>query len=389
MDNLKEIFPIKDKYAYFMTAASGPLPRRSHEAMIRFSELLMNTGSVEFPQWLKILEHTRKSAAKLFGCHSDNLAFVKNTGVGLWIASRVPDWTEGDEIILPAGEFPSNIFPWLSLEESGVTIKWVEPDEGHPIPGVTRKTVAPLITDKSKLLAVSFVQFDDGARRDMFELGQLCKEHGLIFVIDAIQGLGALPFSCEDIGADFVVSGSQKWLLSPPGCGLLYVAPKWLEQARIPNFGWLSVEDPFNTNPGAFAECKNRVLPDARRYEEGTANFPGIAALGESIDYILEVGVENIALRIKNLTDRLVIGLEELDCRVVSPRLGDQWSGIVAFEHATLDSMAVDRQFLSENIITTVRAGWVRVAVDFFNDEEEIDKLLSSLRRQLDGSFVH
>ncbi len=369
-----------------MTSAAGPLPEPSYRALSEFGKLLMETGSVEFPQWVKVLERTRKSAAGLLGCGQDSIAFVKNTGVGLWIASRMLNWKAGDEVILPAGEFPSNIYPWLSLEEIGVRVRWIEPVTSHPIPPVTRETVLPYINENTRLLAVSFVQFDDGARRDLHELSLLCKERGIAFVIDAIQGLGAMPFSLEEIEADFVCAGSQKWLLSPPGAGLLYVAPKWLgdDLRRVPNLGWLSLDDPFNTAPGAFADSLQRLLPTAKRFEEGTPNFPVIAALGSSLDLILDLGIDNICQRVKHLTDYLVRLLEELDCRIISPRGGSNWSGIVSFVHPLLNSQEVEAEFTRNKIITTVRNEWVRVAVDFFNDEEEIDRLVANLKDQLD-----
>ena len=389
MKDLRTDFPIKDTYAYFMTSAAGPMPKPAYETFVEFGSLLHLTGSVKFPQWIEYMEKSRISASRLLGASKENIAFVKNTGIGLWIASRLVDWKHGDEIILPAGEFPSNIYPWLSLEEQGVSIKWIEPNiKDHPIPRVDRESILPLLTERTKLLSVSFVQFDDGARRNIKELSDLAKEFGLVFVVDAIQGLGALPFDLKEFEADFVCAGSQKWLLSSPGAGLLYIHPKWLEVEKVPNFGWLSVDDPFNTAPGSFAESHKRLLPTAKRFEEGTPNFAGIATLGASIDYLLDYGIENISLRIKALTDLLVERLESLDCRVVSPREEDDWSGIVSFCHPSLDSLAVDREFNSANIITSVRNDWVRVAVDFFNDEEELERLVASLKSQLDRVVV-
>ncbi|MBZ0187503.1 MAG: aminotransferase class V-fold PLP-dependent enzyme, partial [Candidatus Obscuribacterales bacterium] len=244
MDISHSLFPIKERYAYFMSAASGPLPLPTHQALVAFSQLLLKVSSVDFNAWLEAVEATRKASARLLDCDKNSVAFVKNTGVGLWIASRMVDWHKGDQVLLPRAEFPSNIYPWLSLEQYGVKIIWIEPSttdgSEHPIPKVTPETIAPLVTERTRLLSVSFVQFDDGARRDIKALGRFCKEKNIVFVVDAIQGLGALPFSCRDSAADFVAAGSQKWLLAPPGTGLLYVKPEWLETTRVPNLGWLS-----------------------------------------------------------------------------------------------------------------------------------------------------
>lgn len=378
---LKELFPIKQKYAYFMSSASGPLPKSTFECLVSFDELMMTESAAAFPTWLSAVEETRTKGAQLLDCSSKSVAFVKNTGVGLWIASRMLDWREGDEILLPRGEFPSNIHPWLSLEPLGVKIQWLEPESpSFHRPRVTLEAVAKAITEKTRLLSVSFVQYDDGCRRDVNALGKLCKERGIAFVVDAIQGVGALPFSCRDCQADFVSAGCQKWLLSPPGSGLLYVAPQWMESPRIPNFGWLSVHDPYDSDVASFTLMEEKVLGDASRFEEGTSNYPGIIAMGASLEFLLNEKIEMIGSRIKSLTDRLCSGLRDAGCEIVSPREESYWSGIVSFTHPAAPAKQIDKVFKQENIITTVRNNWLRVAVHFFNDESEIDRLLDVLQ---------
>ncbi|MGD9685007.1 MAG: aminotransferase class V-fold PLP-dependent enzyme [Candidatus Obscuribacterales bacterium] len=378
--DLSRLFPIKEQYAYFMSSASGPLPRTTHEALVSFSEFLMMESSVDFERWLSVLSTTRASAARLLDCDSRCVAFVKNTGVGLAIAANMIDWQEGDELILPRGEFPSNYYPWLPLSSRGVRMVTLEPRDTHPVPRVTVETLLPLLSPRTRAVSLSFVQYDDGARRDVEKIGELLKERGIVYVIDAIQGLGVLPFSCQRSRADFVCAGSQKWLLSPPGAGLLYVGPDWLERNRVPNLGWLSVNDPFEFVPDTMEEAEGNLLGTAKRFEEGTSNFPGLAALGASIDLILSIGVETIAARVKQLTDRLVAGLLQAGCRVVSPRDDESWSGIVSFEHPELDSETIRKRLEEKRVITSVRRGWVRVAVHFFNDESEIDRLLAGLK---------
>ncbi len=384
LEKLIELFPIKQRFAYFMSSASGPIPRPTFEAAQAFNTILMEESSTAFGKWMSVMKRTRESAARLLDCDARCIAFVKNTGAGLWLASRMIPWEQDDEIILPESEFPSNIFPWLSLEPLGVKIRWLRPERDDlQRPLVTPAAVSNMLTDKTKLLAVSFVQYDDGCRRDMEALGEFCKENNLIFVVDAIQGLGALPFSARQCRADFVAAGAQKWLLSPPGIGLFYVSPKWLEEPWVPNLGWLSVDDPFSTHFDSFSACEARLLDSARRFEEGTPNFPGIAALGASIDLLLEEGIDNIAGRIFALTNRLAGALQTLDCTIVSPRWDNYWSGIVSFYHPHLDSDLIYNTLLDNGVVTTVRHGWVRIAVHFFNDETEIDRLIGLVKQTI------
>ncbi len=380
IERLRELFPIKSRYSYFLSSASGPLPAPTVAALNQFTESMMYESAKAFFDWMAEAEVTRKRAATLLDCAVESVGFAKNTSFALWLASRIIDWRDGDELLLPRGEFPANIVPWLALEEQGVKVKWLEPESPDYLrPRVTLDSVMNSITENTRALSVSFVQFDDGVRRDVNALGQLCKERGIIYIIDAIQGLGVLPFSCRESQADFVASGSQKWLLSPPGAGLLYVAPHWLVGGKVPNMGWFSLERPFDYDIETLSQVKSRIQPSAKRFEEGTMNYSEYIGLSKSLELLLAVGIENITSRVKFLTDRLCAGLTQLECQIVSPREGSLWSGIVSFKHPSVSSTDIHRALLNNAVITSLRADCVRVAVHFFNDETEIDKLLHLL----------
>ena len=374
---LQELFPIKQHWAYFTTSVVGPLSLPAYQAMEDFNRRQMVEGCKSWPGWAADSDEVRVLAASLLNCRSRNIAFVSNTAFGIWLASRMIDWNAGDEVIVPFGEFPANIYPWLSLEAQGVKVRLLRPAEGEGrSQHVSPSSVTALINERTRALSVSFVQYDDGCRRDVVSLGKLCRDHGIVFIIDAIQGLGALPLAADSCGADFIVSGGQKWLLSPPGIGLIYVADRWLEDCRVPNLGWFSVADPYNFAIESYAEALERLSPDARRLEGGTPNFSAIAALRENLKIILDSGSAWISARIEALTNRLVAGAESFGCAIVSPRADAHWSGIVSFSCPGIDSQALHRRLLAHGVSTTVRQGRLRVAVHFFNDEAEIDRLL-------------
>jgi selenocysteine lyase/cysteine desulfurase len=383
MENLAYLFPVKEKFAYFMTAGAGPLSRPACEAIQKFSEGSMNTGCLNFPDWLGNIEDaTRNRAANLLKCDPRNIAFVKSTNHGLWIASRMLDWQPGDEVILPFGEFPANVYPWLSLEPLGVQIRWLENggDNGS-MAEVRADEVRKLINSKTRVLSVSFVQFDNGCRRDINELGRLCQERGITFVVDAIQGLGAVPLDSIDCRADFIASGCQKWLLSPHGLGLLYVKSKWLDSDKAPNMGTYSLSQPFDFGIQNYQRTLKRLNPGARRLEEAVPNFLALVALRENLEIMLSYGIDKIAGRIKQLTDRLVDGLKSLGFPLVSLREGNLWSGIVSFSCPGLDATEVREKLAADAILITGKGSILRASVHFFNDESEIDRLVNALSK--------
>jgi cysteine desulfurase / selenocysteine lyase len=382
LDNLADLFPIKRKYAYFMSSSSGPLSLPAYEAIQEMSQGSMNNGALYYSDWLKLEPDVRELASKLLGCHSNNVAFVNSTSHGLWIASQMLDWQPGDEVILPRGEFPANVYPWLALERLGVQIRWLDAgvQRGSAV-DVTSDSVRSLVNSRTRLLSVSFVQFDNGCQRDIKRLGQLCQELGIKFVVDAIQGLGVIPLNSTDCLADFVVSGCQKWLLSPHGVGLLYAKSSWLEIPKVPSLAFYSLAEPYNFAMQDYEQTLQRLSPRAQRFEASAPNVLALAALKANLELMLSIGIEEISKRIKHLSDRLVSGLTALGFPVLSPRQENLWSGIVSAECPGMDAVALKNELAANGIIIGGKADTIRVAVHFFNDESDIDRLLNMLRR--------
>jgi len=382
MDDLKDLFPIKEKFAYFITSSAGPLSKPAFEAIQRFSEQSMITGCYHFADWLQMADEAKLLASQLIKCESKNIAFVKSTSHGLWIASRMIDWQAGDEVILPRGEYPANFYPWQSLESLGVKIRYLEDDLDPKLNSVTQvniEALRKLINSKTRALSVSFVQYDNGCRRDIESLGTLCREASIVFIIDAMQGLGALPLDSSSCQADFIASGCQKWLLSPHGLGLLYVKSRWLEINKAPNIGFYSLSEPFNFSTQSYSQTLQRLSPDGRRFEESCPNFLALAALKANLEIILSFGIDWISKRIKELTDRLMKGLERLGYRTISLRENDLWSGIVSFESKDIPAIEIKEKLAAHKILIGANKDVLRVSVHFFNDEPEVDRLLGVL----------
>ncbi|MBL7962115.1 aminotransferase class V-fold PLP-dependent enzyme, partial [bacterium] len=183
-----------------------------------------------------------------------------------------------------------------------------------------------MLTPQTRLLSVSFVEFVNGFKNDLKTLGELCRSRGIIFCVDSIQGLGAVPLDVEDFQIDYLANGGHKWLMGPAGIGLIYVRDHLFDKINPQHIGWLSVKDAWN-----FFDYNLDLLDDAKRFETATENWLGVYGLQASLDLLLEVGIDNIYRHLLQITGILVDGLRENGLNIVSSQDTMHRSGIISF----------------------------------------------------------
>jgi cysteine desulfurase/selenocysteine lyase len=364
-------FPATRECAYLNHAGTGPLPRRSAEAMARLAETVSRTGDRVWMDRMREVERVRGLAARLLGAReAAEVAFVENTSTALSLVAEGLDWRAGDNIVGAALEFPSNVYPWMNLAHRGVEYHQAPERDGRIDPD----ELLGLCDGRTRLLALSWVQYASGFRSDLARLGAACRERGILFVVDVIQGLGALPLDVEAAGVDVAAASGHKWLLGPEGAGLLYVSNRVVERLRPARTGWRSAKDPFR-----WTDYDLTWNEGARRFESGTFNVYGIVALGASLDLLLGAGIEAIAPRVLALADRAARGLADLGFTVVSSRRPDETSGIVTATHPRHEPGALVKALAGKDVVLAARAGRLRFSPHFYNTETEIDRALAEL----------
>jgi selenocysteine lyase/cysteine desulfurase len=370
--DLQREFPILQELTFLNHAGVSPLPARSAQAMRQMISETERFGPLYQKKDQQRLEWLRRAAAQLLACDADEIAFVKNTTEGLSLVAEGLDWRAGDNIVTAAHEFPANIYPWRSLARRSVELRVVaERDWRFDIEDFARA-----IDKRTRLLTVSAVQFSTGFRMPLENLGHLCKERGVLFCVDAIQGLGAMPFDVKRWGIDFLSADGHKWLLGPEGFGIFYCRHARIEALSNCVLGWIGVE-----NPSDYDRADQPWVSAARRFEEGSHNLVGAMGLAGSVELLLEVGLEQVEQRILALTRRLLEGLEARRCEIFTPREDQCRLGIVSFRHPTESSDMLFKLLLDRKIITAHRRGWVRVSPHFYNTEEQMDAVLDALGR--------
>ena len=280
-DALRQHFPHVEGTNYLNHAAVAPLSRPVVEAVGAFLQERHQTHIDNYLAFESVIEGTLERVARLLGTVPERVEFAPNTSYGLNVLAGGLDWQPGDRVAVAACEFPSNVYPFMNLEGRGVAVDLIPHRRG----ALTLADVEGALTPRTRLLTLSWVQFLSGFRADLEAVGRLCRERGVLFCVDAIQGLGALQLDVQRCHVDFLACGGHKWLMAPQGIGFIYLTEK-LQERLAPMAGWL--HGPIDWDD--FFSYDLAFHPDARRFRLGTTNSAGIAGLRAALDLYLEAG---------------------------------------------------------------------------------------------------
>jgi selenocysteine lyase/cysteine desulfurase len=366
-------FPVVADYLYFNHAGVSPLPARSADAAIRALQRSRDEGAWQLRKWEELTFSTRERFAAIVGGTPDEIAFVKNTSEGLsFVAAGFP-WREGDNMVTSNVEYPSNIYPWLRLRTRNVEVRMVAAKDGR----VHKEDLFAACDGKTRLIALSSVEFANGFRNDLSGIGEYCQRHGIFFCVDGIQSIGVLPMDVKAFGIDALSADGHKWLLSPEGIGAFYISREVMEVVEPVILGWHSVKNRFD-----FDNYDFRLSPDARRYEPGSMNTVGLSAFGASLELLLSVGVDRIWERVRRLTDRILEKVREERFELISPDRPEERSGIVTFRVPGADNAALWKALMGRKAVCSHRAGGIRLSPHFYNTPEEVDRMFEAVREE-------
>ncbi|MEN6627941.1 MAG: aminotransferase class V-fold PLP-dependent enzyme [Candidatus Sumerlaeia bacterium] len=364
-------FPVLEKINFLNHAAVAPMPRRSADMVRLFATEAMEQGSVAWPLWAGRVKQARVRAAQLLGCGEDEVTFSHNTTHGLLCVANSLPWRPGDNIVTAAGEFPANVYPWRNLAPLGVAIRTVAE---RPDRSFSADDFAAAIDSRTRLIAISLVQYGTGCRMPVEAIAEICRKRGILLCLDAIQAAGAMPTLVDELGCDFLTADGHKWLLGPEGAGILYVKRERLDMLGNAMTGWIG-----RVRPNDYTDFEQPLAHAASRFEEGSHNAVGIGALGESIGLILEVGIDEVWRRIEAVTARIDEGARRLGLEVVSPRGEGVRSGIIAITRAGLDVDTCAKALAEKKIYVAARRGWLRLSPHFYNTLEQMDEFINAL----------
>jgi selenocysteine lyase/cysteine desulfurase len=371
-DQLRALFPITGRAIYLNHAAVSPPPLPTIDAVQSQLRDVTENGSLNYRNWIAVKEQARKWAAEMIGARSEQIAFMRNTSDGLSTVANGLKWSSGDNLVTFRNEFPSNIYPWLRLRDScGVEVRMCEERNGR----IDLDELIGHIDRKTRLVAISQVQYASGFRADLERIGRATRARDALLVVDVIQAMGVIPTSVESELIDVAAGAGHKWLLTPEGVGVLYLSDRARERIEPTLVGWISVPDPENY--GNFEQSWNR---GALAWETGTSPSALIHGLEASLRLLTEIGVGRIASHLEQLTDHLCERLKGRDYEIVSSRKASEKSQILCVRHqGGLNAMAIYAHLKSRSIMTAPRGDRLRIAPHLYNTLEEIDVLVDAL----------
>jgi cysteine desulfurase / selenocysteine lyase len=367
-------FPVTARQAFFAHAAVCPLPRRVSEAISRCALEGANADQEEaVPR--TFLRETRQAAARLLQAQPEEIALIGPTSLALSLVAAGLPWRRGDNLLIYHDDYPANVYPWMALSERGVEVRLMNVRE---LGRIRNLDVLGQVDEQTRLVALASCHFVSGWRIDHAAIGRALRQRGILFCLDAIQTLGALPTTVEHV--DFLAADAHKWLLGPCAAGLLYVRKEAQEQLRPAVFGWHNVKC-----PDFVAQERLSFRADARRYEAGTASLLGAAGLKAALDLLLEVGAENIAAELMRKRAWLVPALQAKGCAVLHAGAPPVNAGaLVTFHHPSQDAPTLHEKFRTAGIVTSLRKdrgghAYIRLSPHFYNTDAELARLLELL----------
>ena len=371
-DKLRAQFGVLESGLYFNHAAIAPWPRCAAQAVQDFAVENAGRGPVAYARWTGRERELRARLARLTGAgHADDIALLKNTSEGISLVAAGLEWQAGDSVVLPAGEFPSNRLPWLALRALGVQLREVDIRAAKD----AEAALLEAVDASTRLLSVSAVQWADGFRLDLARLGEACRRRHVLFFVDAIQQLGALPLDVEACHIDFLAADAHKWLLGPEGIAVFYSRPEVRPLLTLRQHGWHMFDDPF-----VFERDDWTPAGSALRFEAGSPNSLGQAAMHASLGVLLDQGMQRVAAQVLENTRALLEGLAAFPAvRVLSPSEPSRRSGIVTFASKSHTDSELHRALKIGGVVCARRGGGIRLSPHFYQGEKEIAEFFEVL----------
>ena len=367
-------FPVAENTTYLAHAAVCPLPSCARDAISKYASACVEEDQEDcMPP--NLLRETRQLAADLIGAKMEEIALVGPTSLGLSFIAQGLDWQPGDNIIINADDYPSNVYPWMALKEKGVKLKHLKPSE---LGRIEPDDVFKLIDSRTRMAALASCHYVSGYRINIDAIGKELRSRGILFCVDGIQTVGAFPTSIEHV--DFLAADAHKWMLGPCASGILYVKHETQKQLKPIVQGWHNL-----LCPDFIAQETLSYKQDSRRYEAGTANLLGIAGHHASLAMLNDLGVHNIAIDLLSKRNLIVPQLLSKGYHVLN-RTEDQEnaSGIVTFHNPNKDMSKIKAELEQADIKVSLRflrdgSKLIRLSPHFYNTDSELNRMLEKL----------
>ncbi len=358
-------FQLDDNIAYLNHAAVAPWPQRTLRAVEAFARDNARLGSKHYPQWLETEQRLRERLRALINAPSaDDIALLKNTSEALSVVAFGLQWSKGDNVVSSNQEFPSNRVVWEALGRDGVSLRQADLHAAE----TPEDALFAQVDEHTRLIAISSVQYASGLQLDLRRIGEFCRQHGILFCVDAIQSLGAVPFDARAVHADFVMADGHKWMLGPEGLAVFYCRAELREKLKLYQYGWHMTDAYVD-----FDRRDWRPADTARRFECGSPNMLGIHALEASLALLQEQGMENIGKQVLANARLLIDAIDaSASLELLTDPTAGRHAGIVTFRHRSCDNESLFKHLSGHGVMCAQRGGGIRFSPHYYTPPEKI-----------------
>ena len=372
----RELFEISDGIAYLNCAYMSPQLRSARGVGERALARKSRPWEITPDNFFEDSEKARALFARLVGGEADGVALIPSVSYGMAVAAANVEVKPGENILVLEEQFPSNLYPWRELaQRSEATLLTVPRPADHD----WTSAVLEHLDENAAVVAVPNCHWTDGSLLDLRRVGESVRQAGAALVVDAIQSLGAHPFDVAEVGSDFLVASSYKWLLGPYGVGFMYVGEEYRGGTPIEH-NWINRRG--SEDFSRLVDYQDAFQPGARRYDVGErSNFVLLPMANEALRQILDWGVENVSETIGRLTDLIEEeakrhGIEAIPAK----RRARHMVGLKLGSSAPED---LATRLAEERIFVSVRGETVRVSPHLYNTAEDVDRLFAALAEAL------
>ena len=379
LSTYRDEFPILGQRAYLASHSLGPLSRRGRLAAQEHLELWERLGPEELwmEHGLPKLERCRELFAALIGADPDEVAIIPSVSAGLSSIATCLDLEARPKVVLSEMDFPTNHYVWRAQERAGAKLEVVASSDGIRI---RPEDLAARVDDQTSVINLNRVLFESSYIVDAPPVVSAARENGALVVVDDFHGVGIVPIDVHKLGVDLLVAGALKWLCGGQGLAFLYCRRDLIPELEPRVVGWFGTKDPFDFDRGRL-----RLRDDARRFETGTFTLPQAWTAAAGLELIAEVGVERIRAHNRALSRVVIEGADALGLEVLSPREDEQRGGLVRMRipGGREGAERVLHALLARDVVVDSRSDTLRASAHFFNDESDVQRLLTELKTVL------
>lgn len=360
---------------FFNSAYFGPSPYSAKQKISRAVQKELDPSFYSYNNWMGIPERVREQIASLLDCSPSNITHSTSTSDIVNIVANGLDFKEGDIVCAVDKDYPSNVLPWMRAEEI-TPLKFELLDLGDEVVP-TAEWLAKKLPKECKVFDMSYVTFDTGKKMNILEIGKLCQERGIFFIVDATQALGGMSISKEELAVIDVLSvSSYKWMLGPYGHAFAYFSDRAIKDVKHRNGNWIT--SPKSKVVYNLLDYTTETLPGARKYDRGQApNMLVSACLEAGLEFLQEVGLDNIQKHNHELRDYFLENYPTKKFDLITPK--DHMANILSLKATSTDPITLERELKFRNVDVSIRQGNIRLSFHIFNTKDQVNELIRAL----------